>query len=131
MLGNPRLSTVKGTVMQTEKVLIHDRLRVSKVSWKFHISIIYNFAVITREICYFLKKYFLTVSIVFSVYKQNPALNNLKTRTAVNAKLSVLVIGVEAIIYLLLHNLHDCNFKFKKYIKTKSLLPTLKFWSIS
>ena len=36
----------KGTVMQIEKVLINDRLRVSKVSWKFPIPTIYNFAVI-------------------------------------------------------------------------------------
>ena len=39
-------------------------------------------------------------------------LNNLKTRTAINAKISVLVICVEAIIYLLLYNLHDCTFKY-------------------
>ena len=38
-------------------------------------------------------------------------LNNLKTRTAKNAKISVFVICVEAIIYLLLYNLHDCTFK--------------------
>ena len=43
--------------MQIEKALINDRLRVSKVSWRFVI---------------FLKSsLFLTVSIVFSVYKQN------------------------------------------------------------
>ena len=54
--------------------------------------------------------YFLTVCIVFSVYKQNLWLNNLKNRTTGNAKISVLVICVEVIIYLLLHNLHDCNF---------------------
>ena len=34
-----------GTVMQIEKVLINDRLRVSKVSIKFRISPIRNFAV--------------------------------------------------------------------------------------
>ena len=38
-------------------------------------------------------------------------LNNLKTRTAMNAKISVFVVCVEAIIYLLLYNLHDCTFK--------------------
>ena len=38
-------------------------------------------------------------------------LNNLKTRTAVNAKFSVFVICVKAVIYLLLYNLHDCTFK--------------------
>ena len=37
---------IKGTVMQIEKALINDRLRVSKVSWKFHIPTIYNFEVI-------------------------------------------------------------------------------------
>ena len=34
-------------------------------------------------------------------------LNNLKARTAMNAKVSVFVICVEARIYLLLYNLHD------------------------
>ena len=38
-------------------------------------------------------------------------LNHLKTRTAVNANISVFLICVEAIIYLLLYNLHDCTFK--------------------
>ena len=38
--------SIKGTVMQIEKALINDRLRVSKVSWGFRIAIIYNFAVI-------------------------------------------------------------------------------------
>ena len=46
----------KGTDMQTEKALINDLLRVSKVSLKFHIPTIYNFVAITREIFYFLKK---------------------------------------------------------------------------
>ena len=60
----------------------------------------------------FLKKvaYFLTVPIVVSVDKVLQ-LNKLKTRTVMNAKMSVFVIGVEAIIYLLLYNFHDCNFK--------------------
>ena len=41
-------------------------------------------------------------------------LNNFKTRAAINAKISVFVICVETIIYLFLHNLHDCT--FNKYI---------------
>ena len=45
-----------GSVMQIEKTLINNCLRVSKISWKFHIPTIYDLAVITREICYFLKK---------------------------------------------------------------------------
>ena len=36
----------KGTVMQIEKALINNRLRVSKVSGKFRIPTIDNFAVI-------------------------------------------------------------------------------------
>ena len=36
----------KGTVMQIEKMLINDRLRVSKAFWKFRILAIYNMAVI-------------------------------------------------------------------------------------
>ena len=40
--------TVKGTVMQIEKALINDLLRVPEVSWKFGIPTIYNFALIYR-----------------------------------------------------------------------------------
>ena len=38
--------TIEGTVMQIEKALINDRLQVSKVSSKFCIQTIYNFAII-------------------------------------------------------------------------------------
>ena len=37
---------IKGTVMQIEKALTNDRLHVSKVSGKFRIPTIYNFAAI-------------------------------------------------------------------------------------
>ena len=37
---------LKGTVMQIEKALINDRLRVLKISWKFRIPTIFNFVVI-------------------------------------------------------------------------------------
>ena len=61
---------LKGAIMQTEKALINNCLRVSKKN--FCIPTIYNFAVIYREICYFPKKQpTLAVSIVFSIYKQN------------------------------------------------------------
>ena len=36
---------------------------------------------------------------------------NLKTRADIDAKISVLAIYVEAIVYLLPYNLHDCTFK--------------------
>ena len=35
---------------------------------------------------------------------------NLKMATAINAKISVFVICVKAIMYFLLYNLHDCTF---------------------
>ena len=38
-------------------------------------------------------------------------LNKLKTRTAMNAKISLFVVFVETIISLQLNNLRDCNFK--------------------
>ena len=63
----------KGRVMQIKKALINDRLRVSNVFWKFWIPTFYNFAVIYPWNLLFSLKiaYFLTVSIAFSVYKQN------------------------------------------------------------
>ena len=63
---------LKVAVMQIEKALINDHLHVSKISWKFRMPTIYNFAVIYPWNLLFLKKvaYFFTVSIVFSVYKQ-------------------------------------------------------------
>ena len=58
--------------MQTEKALINDRLGVTKVSWKFRIPTIYNLAVIYLWNMLLTLKlaYFLTVSTVFSVCKQ-------------------------------------------------------------
>ena len=43
--------------MQIEKALKNDHLRVLKISRKFRIQAIYNFAVIYRQISYFLKKW--------------------------------------------------------------------------
>ena len=59
--------------MQIEKALINDRLPISNVFWKLRIPTIHNFAVIYPWNLQFFKKvdYFLTVSIGFSVYKQN------------------------------------------------------------
>ena len=53
--------------MQTGKALMNDRLRVSKISKKFCITTICNFAIIYQWNLHFFKK---VVSIVFSVYKQ-------------------------------------------------------------
>ena len=49
---------IKGAVMRIEKALINDRLRVSKISWKFRIPTISNFAVIYPwKLIYFFKKW--------------------------------------------------------------------------
>ena len=55
--------------MQIEKARISDRLRVSKIFWKFPIPTIYNFAVTYPWNLLFSWKvvYFLTDFIVFSV----------------------------------------------------------------
>ena len=58
-------------------------------------------------------------------------LNNLKTKTAMNAKVSVLFLCVETIIYFLWYNLHDCNFKgalsgLRQHLATASPLTMMK-----
>ena len=66
----------KSTVMQIDKALINERLRLSKVFRKFRISITYNFAVICSNLpvkfaIFLNNSLLLTGSIVFSVYKQD------------------------------------------------------------
>ena len=103
---------LKVTVMQIEKPLINDRLRVSKIPWRFRIPTIYNSEVIYPWNLLFFKKvaYILTLYIVFSYMNKTLRLNNLKTRIAMNTTISVFAICVEAIICWLLYNLHDCTF---------------------
>ena len=138
----------KGTVMQIEKALIKDPLCVLKVSWNFRILAISNFAVIyPLNILFSLKAaYFLTlsrpkpisyrnqsidllwyrprtwkgltVSIVFLLINKTLRLYNFKIKTATNAKISVFVIYVEAIIYLLLYNLHGCTYTEMQNMRT-------------
>ena len=98
-------ATLKSTVMKIEKPLINDCLRVSKVSWKFHIAAVYNFAVIypwnllfSWKVAYFLSFLFINKTLRF---------NDFKARKAMNPKTSVVIICVKAIIYSLLYNLHD------------------------
>ena len=51
------------------------------------------------------------LSFLFMLINKTLPFNNMKTRTAMNTKISVFAICVEVIIYLLLCNLHDCTFK--------------------
>ena len=75
-LSNP----LYGTAMQIEEALITDHLCASRVSWKFRIVTTYNFAVTYPWGFLFSWKvsYFLTVSIVFPVDKQNFTSQQLK-----------------------------------------------------
>ena len=62
----------EGTVVQIEKTLINGCLFVSKVSREFRIQTMYSFVVIDPWNLLFSKVvYFLIISIVFSLYKQN------------------------------------------------------------
>ena len=102
----------KVIVMEIEKALINDHLRFSKVSWKLRIPAIYNFCSnLLLKFAFFLKssvlfKYLLSFLFINKTLK----FDNLKIWTSMNAKVSVFVICVEATIYLLLYNLHDCTF---------------------
>ena len=72
---------------------------------------------------------FLSVQFLLPVLFINKTLrlNNLKTRTAINAKTSVYIICVEAIVYFLLCNLHVCTFKMNISTKEKRSLETLRY----
>ena len=61
---------------------------------------------------------------------KNLRLNNSKTKTAMNAKLSIFVFCVEAIIYWLLLNLHDCTFNPHQptFPCSKSTIETAEIW---
>ena len=49
--------------------------------------------------------------------------NNLKTRIALNAKISVIVICVEVMIFLFLYNLHDCTFNIVNIFNDYKIFP--------
>ena len=63
---------------------------------------------------------------VFFVYNKTLGLSNLKTRTAMNAEISVFVVCVEAIRYLSLHNWHNCTPKDPSVFKNFPLLMFFK-----
>ena len=65
--------------------------------------------------CYYLKKLptFQRFPLSFLFVNKILWFNNLKTRTAMEAKMLVFVICVEAILYFILYNLHDCTINLK------------------
>ena len=81
--------------------------------------------------------YFLAGFIVSLFINKTLRPNNLKTRTAVNAKVSVFVICVEAIVYLLLYNFHDCTFNIfylshqGSFISDMEWAPKCLFWNVN
>ena len=82
---------------------------ILKILYSNYLSFCSNLPV---KVAIFLKSSLLFTSFYCLFCLQNKALriNNLKTRTAMNLKISVLVISIEAILHLLLYNLHDCVF---------------------
>ena len=113
---------------------MNDRLRFSKVSWKFRS--IYNFTVNYPWNLLFFKSDLLFNSFycLFCLSTKLFRLNNLKTRTGMNAKFSRFDICVKAIMYLLFYNLHECNFNWKSiwnlnYFFVKR--PTKLTWTTS
>ena len=61
------------------------------------------------ESCNLLFIYFKKFLLSFIFINKTLRLNNLKTRTDTNVTILVFI-SVEVIIYLVLHNLHDCTF---------------------
>ena len=57
-----------------------------------------------------------TLLLPFLFINKTLRLNNLKSRTVMNGKISVFAICVETIIYLLLYDLHDRAFNSKHSI---------------
>ena len=94
---NYNSSMIKGTAMQIEKALIKDCLRASKVSWKFYIPTIYNFAVIFPW------------NLLFSLLFINKTLrlNNLKIRRSMSVKFLCLLFVLKR--SYILHNLRNCT----------------------
>ena len=77
----------------------------------------------TREFVIFLKSSLLFNSfycLSFLLINKTLRLNNFKTRTAINAKISVFVTYVEAIIDFLLYNLHNCTFNKLQFSEWKN-----------
>ena len=68
----------------------------------------------TREICYYLKKYptFGQFLLSFLFINKTLWLNNLKSRTEMNARISVFAICAKVIIYFFIYDLHDCTLIF-------------------
>ena len=107
------------TLLKVIQVLIDDRLRVSNFSCKFCVPTIDNFAVIYLPMKFAI---FLKSRLLFnSLY----CLLCFKTRIAISVKFWVFAICVEAIIYFLLYNLHDCTFsslgRYFSHIETSQL----------
>ena len=86
--------------MQIEKALIFDLLVFQKYPENFVFELFIILHEFTHEICYFLKKQpnFQQFLLSFLFINKTLRLNNLNTRTATNAKISVFVICNEVIV---------------------------------
>ena len=97
----------KGRVMQVERTLINDVLCVLKHPVNFAFGFLLSFLFINKTL----------------------RLHNLKTRTVMNAKISVFLVCVEAIINFFVYHLHNCIFNLitssvqKMVTNTSKILP--------
>ena len=90
---------------------MNDRLRVSTVSWKFQTYLQFCSNLLVKFPIFLKSGLLFKFLLSFQFINKTLRLNNLKSRAAMNAEISVFVICVEVIIYLLLHKLHDFTFK--------------------
>ena len=92
-------------------------MQIETAPWKFCIpSTYYFFSNLPMKFAVFLKSslVFNSFYCLFFLLTKLYGSIALKTRAAMNAKMSMFIIWVEAITYLLLYNLHDCTFKYNK-----------------
>ena len=99
---------LKGTLVQFVKALTSDRLlKISHFSYLWFCSNLPAKSAISFKRSQRFNKFFYCLFL-----NKILRLNNLKTRTGMNAKISVFVICVGAIIYSWLYNLHHCTFRY-------------------
>ena len=102
---------LKGSVIQTDKALINKHV-FQKYPEISHSNYPWFCSYLPVKIAGFLNISLLFHSFCCLFYLQTKLYRSI-TRTAMNAKNSVFVIFIEAIIYLSLYNFHDCTFNGK------------------
>ena len=100
---------IKGSVMQIEKALINYIIHIMKIS---HSSYLWLCSLLPVKCAFFLKR---SRHLAVSVYKQNLTVQKLKNKNSYEYENFSICYLYWSIIYLLLYNLRDCNFKKTKF----------------